>query len=266
MALSVFAASTAARVTRLAAALLLSLCAASADAGVRVTYLANAGVLLEGDGCSVLIDALQRDSLGDYLRHAPDVQERLETARPPFDRVGLALATHFHLDHWDAGAISRFLTSSPAAVFASPPQAGAMLPTSLKPRVRPLWPGAGEASVRLVESGARVSGIPLDHGMPVENLAYRLECGGKVLFHLGDSAPAEANFAKLLAAGRADVAMVPHWWLTSDSGLAFVRDRWRPGHVVAYHVAAGDSVTAPEIRRRLPEAWVCTQPGESRSY
>jgi L-ascorbate metabolism protein UlaG (beta-lactamase superfamily) len=247
-------------------ALLLSLCAAPTGAGVRITYLANAGVLIEGGGCSVLIDALQRDSLGDYLRHAPDVQERLEAARPPFDRVGLALATHYHLDHWDAGAISRFLTSSPAAVFASPPQAGAMLPTSLKPRVRPLWPAAGEASVRLVESGARVDGIPLDHGMPVENLAYRLECGGRLLFHLGDSVPSEANFAKLLAAGRADVALVPHWWLTSDSGLAFLKERWRPGQVVAFHVAAADSATAPEIRRRLPDAWVCTEPGESRSY
>src|SRR5688500_18207979 len=100
---------------------------------VRVTYLANEGVRIEGGTCDVLIDARLRDSLGDYARHDPDVQQRLEAARPPFDRVRLALATHFHLDHWDAGAISRFLSSSKDALFASAPQAGAMIPSALKP-------------------------------------------------------------------------------------------------------------------------------------
>src|SRR5687768_9537220 len=178
--------------------------------GVRVTYLANEGVRIDGGTCDVLIDALMRDSLGDYLRHDPGVQKSLETAQPPFDKVRLALATHFHLDHWDAGAIAQFLTNSASAVFGSPPTAGAMLPSALKPRVRLLWPEQGQTAVRLAEGGAVVDAIPLDHGRPVENLGYRLECGGRVLFHLGDSTVSEANFARLVAAGRADVALVPH--------------------------------------------------------
>ena len=151
----------------------------AAAEGVRVTYLANEGVRIEGGTCDVLIDALFRDSLGDYPRHDPAVQKNLEAAQVPFDKVGLALATHFHLDHWDAGAIAQFLKSSPSAVFASPPAAGAMMPSGLKPRVRALWPDGGRASVRLVENGAVVDAIPLDHGRPVENLGYRLECGGR---------------------------------------------------------------------------------------
>lgn len=42
-----------------------------------------------------------------------------------------------------------------------------------------------------------VDAIPFDHGMAVENLAYRVECGGRVVFHLGDAVPSEANFARL---------------------------------------------------------------------
>jgi L-ascorbate metabolism protein UlaG (beta-lactamase superfamily) len=249
----------------LAAVLLLGAAPLAAD-GVRVTYLANEGVRIEGGTCDVVIDALLRDSLGDYLRHDPGVQEGLETGRPPFDGVKLALATHFHLDHWDAGAIARFLKSRPNAVFGSPPQAGAMLPSALKPRFRPLWPPPGQASVRLSELGAIVDAIPLDHGMPVENIAYRLECGGRVLYHLGDSQPSEANFAKLTAAGAADVALVPHWWLTDDAGLAFLRDRWKPRHVVAFHLGASDVAAASTIQGRWPQAWVCTKQGESRTY
>jgi len=248
------------------APLLLPLAGAPAAAQARVTYLANEGVWIEGGACDVLIDALVRDSLGDYARHDPDVQESLETGRPPFDGVRLVLATHYHLDHWDAGAIARFLTNRPSAVFAAAPQAGAMLPSALKPRVRPLWPPLGKASVRLVEGGTVVDAIPLDHGMPVENLAYRLECGGRVLFHLGDSKPSEVNFAKLTAAGTADVALVPHWWLTDDAGLVFLRDRWKPRHVVAFHLGASDAAAAATIQARMPQAWVCTRRGESRTY
>jgi hypothetical protein len=45
--------------------------------------------------------------------------------------------------------------------------------------------------------------------------------------------PRPRNFDTLLAAGPVDVALVPYWWLTEDAGLGFVRDRWRPRHVVA---------------------------------
>jgi L-ascorbate metabolism protein UlaG (beta-lactamase superfamily) len=256
--------------TALARAALVSVLSLEAPAfaadGVRVTYLANEGVRIEGGTCDVLVDALFRDGLGDYLRHEPGVQEGLEAAQPPFDRVRVALATHFHLDHWDAGAIARFLTSRPDAIFGSPPQAGAMLPSALKPRVRPLWPRAGQAFVRLAEGGAVVDAIPLDHGMPVENIGYRLECGGRVLFHLGDSQPSEANFARLQAAGQADVALVPFWWVTDGAGLAYLRDRWRPRNVVAFHLGAADIGSASAIQARWPQAWVCTRRGEVRTY
>ena len=250
---------------QLALMLLLTAVRAHAD-GVRVTYLANEGVRIEGGTCDLLVDALQRDSLGDYLRHEPGVQQSLETARPPFDTVRLALATHFHLDHWDAGAIAQFLTNSPSALFGSPPTAAAMLPSALKARVRPLWPERGQSKVRLAEGGAVVQAIPLDHGRPVENLGYRLECGGRVLFHLGDATVSEENFARLAAAGPPDVALVPHWWLTNDASLAFLRDRWRPRQIVAFHLGTKDTAAAPEIQARWPQAWVCTRRGESRNY
>jgi L-ascorbate metabolism protein UlaG (beta-lactamase superfamily) len=232
-------------------------------APVRVTYLANEGVLVDGP-CAVLVDALFRDSLGAYERHAPDVQQSLETARPPFDRVRLALATHYHLDHWDAGAIARFLVSSPAAVFASTPEATAMMPYELRERVRALRPGATAAPIE--GSGARVDAFTLEHGQ-TPHLAYRVDCGGRILVHLGDATPGEANFARLLrAAPSADVALVPHWWLTSDGGRAFVTGRWKPRHVVALHVGGDDAEGAAAIRRLAPDAWVCTRPGESRTY
>ena len=242
--------------------MVLGLAASSAPPEVRVTYLANEGVLIEGP-CAVLLDALQRDSLGSYARHTPDVQEKLEAARPPFDKVGLALATHYHLDHWDPGAIARFLGSNPRAVFASTPEATAMMPYTVRERVKALGPAP--ETLRFEAGGARVEAIPLEHGR-TPHFAYRIDCGGRILVHLGDASASEANFARLAQAGPADIALVPFWWLTDKGGLAFLKDRWQPKHVVAFHLGANDEGAVPQIRRDMPQAWICTRQGESRTY
>jgi L-ascorbate metabolism protein UlaG (beta-lactamase superfamily) len=239
---------------------------AAAAAPVRVTYLANEGVHIDGP-CQVLVDALFRDSLGAYARHGADVREALETARPPFDAVGLALATHYHLDHWDPGAIARFLGSNRRAIYAAPPEAAAMMPAEVRGQVRPLSP----ASPRLDAGGARIDVLALAHGAPpgaapAPHNGYRITCGTTVLAHLGDSSPGEASFATLLAAGPVDVAFVPFWWLLGPSGRAFVLERWKPGHVVVVHLGAGDGESAAEIARAVPQAWVCTRPGEARTF
>jgi len=248
----------------LAATILLALAASPAAPEVRVTYLANEGVLIDGP-CAVLVDALQRDSLGSYARHPPDVQRKLESARPPFDKVALALATHYHLDHWDPGAIARFLASNPTALFASTPEATAMLPYAVRERVKALRPADGPAAARVEASGARVEAIPLEHGR-TPHLAYRIDCGGRILVHLGDADPSEANFARLAQAGPADIALVPFWWVTTAGGRSFLEDGWKPKHVVAFHVGGEDANLVPRIRRDMPQVWICTRPGESRTY
>ena len=240
--------------------------AAAAPEPLRITYLANEGVLVGGP-CAVLVDALHRDSLGDYQRHAADAREALETARPPFDAVGLALATHYHLDHWDPGAIARFLGSNLRALFASPPEAGAMMPFSVRDRVKPLAAGAPA----IEGGGARVDAIALVHGTapgmaPPPHLGYRIACGPRVVAHLGDASPSAANFERLLAAGPVDVALVPFWWLLDEAGRAFVLDRWKPGHLVAFHLPVGDAAAEAKLRAAAPAAWICTRPGESRTF
>src|SRR6202007_3289529 len=101
--------------TRVAVLLLLTTLVRASD--IEITYLANEGVLIQCEDEKILVDALFRDSLDEYARHSPGVQEKLETGQAPFDGVRFALATHFHLDHWDAGAITRFLRSNPKALF-----------------------------------------------------------------------------------------------------------------------------------------------------
>lgn len=245
--------------------LILLVVAGSLFAQVKITYLANEGVLLAGPNAKVLIDALFRDSLGDYARHSPATQEQLETGKPPFDGITLALATHYHLDHWDAGAISRFLRLNPQATFASTPQAVGMIPRELAKQVQALWSGKGAAQ-HLEVGGARVDAIPLQHG-ETQNLAFRIQVGNRVLMHLGDAQPDSTNFDRLLAFPPPDVALVPFWWLLDEQGLAFLTHRWKPRNVVAIHFGAADTATsAAKVQTKWPGVWLCTRSGDSRTY
>jgi L-ascorbate metabolism protein UlaG (beta-lactamase superfamily) len=233
---------------------------------VKITYLANEGVMIQCGGDKILVDALFRDSLDQYVRHPPQEQEEMETGKPPFDGVTLALATHFHLDHWDAGAITRFLANNPHAVFGSTPQATAMLPSSLGQQIRTLWSEKSEP-VRLQVGKVLVDAFPLEHGdySTTQNLGYRISICQQVLFHLGDAGLSDQNFAALTRAGQADVAMVP-WWLLDAKGGAFIKEKWKPHHIVVLHFGGDDRDAAKQVVSTWPQAWVCTKQGESRTF
>jgi L-ascorbate metabolism protein UlaG (beta-lactamase superfamily) len=241
-----------------------ALAAAAPASGVRVTYLANEGVLVEGGGARVLIDALFRDSMDPYARHPRDVQEQLETGAGPCEGIALALATHFHLDHWDAGAVTRFLRTHPSALFASTEHGTAMMPYDVRDRARNLWPAAGGTS-SLDVAGVKVTAFPLKHGA-TQNLGLRVEIGGRTLVHLGDAEPSEENFRTLAAAGKIDVALVPFWWLTDAKAVSFVITTWKPGHVMALHFGTTDLESVPRVEAAWRGVWTATKPFESRSY
>jgi L-ascorbate metabolism protein UlaG (beta-lactamase superfamily) len=231
---------------------------------LEITYLANEGVLIRCGGQKILVDALLRDSLDAYARHSPEVQEKLETGTPPFDGVGLALATHFHLDHWDAGAVSRFLRNNPNALFASTPDATAMLPWSQRKQVRALWPDPnGKEEVQ--RGDVIVSAVRLAHGN-TQNLGFRISMCGQTLVHLGDADVSAADFAALRRLGDADAALVPFWWLLDPKSAEFVRKQWKPRHIVALHFATTSSEEVNKVRAQWPEAWVGSQQGQSRKF
>lgn len=250
--------------TSLKILLLLLLSSSLRAAVLQITYLGNEGVLITCGAQKVLVDALFRDSLDDYARHSADVQEKLETGKPPFDGIALALATHFHLDHWDAGAISQFLKSNPAALFISTPQATAMLPGSQRKQVRTVWPEE-DGSEEIDRSGIRISAFRLQHGN-TQNLGYRISVCGRTLFHLGDAQGSQEDFATLRKLGAPDFALVPYWWLLDTRSNDFLRQQWIPQHIVALHIPIHGDEDEQKIRGRWAKVWVCRQPGQTRKF
>ena len=237
----------------------------------RITFIGNEGVLVEVGEQAVLIDALFGDGVPAYTTTPRAVVDAVERARSPFDAVDVAMATHFHPDHFNPYSVSRFLQHNPAARFVSTPQSRELLAEkatahdTLADRVHALAPAEGE--MIWTDVGAiRVGGFGLSHGKvnygDVEHLGFLVDLDGVTVLHLGDGIIAQRS---LEAAGvlerRVDVAFLPFWYLTYPFGQRLMRAGLRPRHVFALHIPpAHERRLVDEIRQFDPQAVPLAEP------
>jgi L-ascorbate metabolism protein UlaG (beta-lactamase superfamily) len=253
------------------------------ETALRVTYLGNSGFLVAADGHRVLVDALFGDGVPGYETVPEPLRSELERGAGEWGGVTLALATHFHPDHFDAAAVARFLAANPQASFVSTPQAvdrlRALHPAAtLLDRCRAVLPAPG-TSERLEVGGVQVDVLNLHHGHrepPVENLGLVVHSGDLGWLHFGDTEAKMEDFAPYLdLLAEPDLALLPFWFLSSEWRADLVRDRLRPRWIVVAHTPLP---TAPAghfarwlsydnlltvMRQAFPDAVLPTAPGES---
>jgi L-ascorbate metabolism protein UlaG (beta-lactamase superfamily) len=239
-----------------------------------ISYLANEGFLITAGDRSILIDGLFREGVKGYATVSQPNREKLENARSPFDKVDLALATHFHADHFDAVAVLNHLTRNPRAMFVSTNQAAEKLKASheqfdsLKGRAVAALPKEGER-VRLMRNGVVLQALNITHGRnrPIENLGFIIEVAGWKLLHIGDSEATADDFSlNGLKLEAIDIAFLPFWYFLNDAGRKAVRDEIQPRHIVLMHIPPPDAndeyinrrggwaKTLGEIRADFPNA------------
>jgi L-ascorbate metabolism protein UlaG (beta-lactamase superfamily) len=245
--------------------------------GVSITFLANEGVLLSSGSKQVLIDGLFLKYETGFATPADSTRAALEQARPPFDEVDLVLVTHRHGDHFHPAPVVAHLVANPRATLLSSRQvidslrgrvpAGGRLAPRLVARTTP--PGARR---REVVGGIEIEVLGLPHGgrrhRRVEHVGYIVTLGGRRVLHVGDTDFAETTFAPFrLDTARIDVALLPHWMVTSREGRRVI-ERWiRPRQVVAFHVTEDDMERTPRaVRGAVPGAITFIRSLETRSW
>jgi L-ascorbate metabolism protein UlaG (beta-lactamase superfamily) len=208
-----------------------------------ISYLANEGFLIEVDGKKVLIDALFRSGVEGYALLSTANREKLESAASPFDGVDLALATHYHADHFDAQAVAAHLSRNPQALFISTPQAVEKLKAvggfdRIKDRIVAASPREGERITR-THRGVTVQMLNIHHGRnrPVQNLGFIVEIGGRKFLHIGDSEAEDFVFKNYaIAKDGIDVAFIPYWYFFDAGWKRAVRDQIRAKQIVLMHI------------------------------
>jgi L-ascorbate metabolism protein UlaG (beta-lactamase superfamily) len=254
---------------------------AAASPGLEVVYLANEGFLVRHGGRQVLIDALFGDGIPGYDAVSAELRQSLERGAV-WGEVPVALATHFHGDHFDPAAVGRFLDAHPAAIFVSTPQAKASFMQAvpdaarLGERFRAVLPDPGESEVFDV-AGIRIEALNLHHGRrepPVENLGFIVTLGDRRFIHLGDTEAKQEDLAPYVERlAEPDVALLPFWFLASEWRIEWVRQELRPQRIVVAHLPTPQAPASyfarwrsyAELRATIetafPDAWL---PGHGR--
>ncbi|GEM_PF-1366651 len=185
---------------------------------VVIASLGGEGIMIQWGGVKILIDALVRDA----LPLTTSERRRLQGAVSPYDGVTLALVTHPHYDHFDAGYAAQFLLHSPGTRLVS------LAETAEAMREQDGWdqiadrvvgiPFSAAAQTRLEVGAAVVTAFHLEHtGLgSIPNLAFLIEIGGRRLLHLGD-ATEDWPAADLVAA---------FGWPSLGIDVLFASNRW----------------------------------------
>lgn len=182
---------------------------------MNLTWLGWAGVELEADGATVVIDAIE-----DARAVFAPLGERAAGLTPPVvvpASAGAAVAglvTHLHRDHADAGALARALAPG-AQVFGPPSIGGEGLELLSVAQAEHELDAAGlpRRHVAAWEAVAvepfTFTALPAVDGTGDPQVSWLVEAGGVRVLHLGDTMFHGAWWRMALRQGPFDVVLVP---------------------------------------------------------
>lgn len=242
-----------------------------------IRYIANEGVLIRAGSKQILIDGLHREYKPAYAFPPADLLNLLETARKPYDKIDLLLASHIHLDHFHAESIGRHLKNNPSAIFASSEQAIGEIAKNfadyekIKAQIKPVayeWKKPFEYN----QDGIKVRFLGLRHANAqfagIENFGHLIEIGGRRMLHIGDADMTAENFSAFnLAKENIDVAFIPYWFLLSENGRKLVTEQFNPKQIIAVHISPNEGEKiAEDLKKINPQIIAFTKILEERSF
>lgn len=217
---------------------------AGPDDTLRLTFIANAGVMVSTGERKVLIDALFDNPNPDYRAPSPDVVDKIMKDETPYDRVDLVIVTHNHPDHFDAALAVRYLESRARPILLAPADAVAEMKKiakdwgQIESRVVSLNLMAGEKDKRDLKQ-IPIRAFRTLHGQQESpmNVMFLFELDGWRIFHEGDS-PGNVDEYRAFGLGSepVDLALVHFWFPLDPNGSRFLREVLKPDHIALTHL------------------------------
>jgi L-ascorbate metabolism protein UlaG (beta-lactamase superfamily) len=226
---------------------------------VHVTYVGNAGFLINIGDKKILIDALFKGFEGNYIipRH---IQEKLKLAQAPFDKVDLILVTHAHGDHFNVNMVSEHMKNNPKAIFASTQQSVKRL-NGFSDRSIIFNPSKKKSDKKEVQ-GFSIETFFLPHGpnSKIINIGFLVSVNGVTFFQTGDADFEQFTFDEFrslqLPERKIDLLFIQHYYLRGDSlNAKFVKEAIGGKYIIPIHYHfTTPSFDSAIILQNYPEA------------
>ena len=183
------------------------------DVGIELSWLGQSGVRLNANGIVLYVDPYLSDSVENV--HGPEYrrQRPIPMAPAEVDDADYVLITHEHLDHCDPETLPAIAVASPECSFLAPRELRKTL----------LGFGIGEERILPADEswlslgpGVQVHPVPAAHPAVERDgdgclryLGFVIDCGGKRIYHAGDTSPHEHVIEALNALAPIAVAILP---------------------------------------------------------
>ncbi len=210
----------------------------------KVTYISNAGMLVEMGDKKILIDSLCDSTVPIYKATPDEIKGKIIGGVSPFDGIDLMLFTHHHSDHFEPKSTVEFINCQPSVVLVSTGETIRRLiaqdPSLDKNRLVVLDLQVGEVKAFEIND-IRIQVISMVHDgkdyQDVENFAYLLEVNGKRILHVGDAKPMAENYGHLnLIEQSIDLLLVPFPYVGIPSGQLVIANQIKPKKIAAIHL------------------------------
>lgn len=158
---------------------------------MKITRTANAGVLLETDGLSILLDGVCKE-LSPYEGTPQDIKDKLSLQFPD-----VVMFTHYHDDHYDEDFSKDYTKKTLRSVYG------------------PEFPLYGKMG------NVKIKGIATRHigKTDVIHVSYVID-GEKCVWFMGDASPLDARG---ITEKSPDIIIVPYAYVTTKSSWEFTK-------------------------------------------
>jgi len=209
----------------------------------KVTYISNAGILLECNDSKIMIDGFCNSLLPIYKTPCDEIKELMISGINQFENIDALLFTHNHSDHFDAESTVSFLNNSKETLVLAPPN----VIIEIKKRSHHI------ESNRLINledrfgktediniNGIDIQSISMLHdgkeNMDICNLAYLIDIAGKRVLHVGDAKPTKENYIHLdLIHKNIDLLIAPFPYIGLPVARQVIEKYIRPSKIVLVH-------------------------------
>lgn len=224
---------------------------------MKITYINNAGVLVDWGGGRMMIDVIAffKSRFSDPLPE--QIWEGMLDGEGELRHVDYLAATHVHPDHVSAQGVAQYAAKNAVKALFLPAATAGDVRESLGgdgPEISALTEDSGtrELSGGAVLSWFRVAHIGNNYRF-VGNYCFEIAHGGKRVLIIGDAEP-DRDVFEACCTGRYDVVIINPMFFNDPNGRHILIDDLGAQTVIIYHMPAPEDINM--VLRRLTEKQV----------